>query len=41
MPLVTIQRQHPPGLHPTPTYHHVTIVEGRRDVHQAFTTALA
>jgi enamine deaminase RidA (YjgF/YER057c/UK114 family) len=35
MPLVSIQRQNPPGLHPTPTYHHVTIVEGRRDVHLA------
>ncbi len=41
MPFVTIQRQHPPGLHPTPTYHHVTIVEGRRDVHLAGQCPLA
>ncbi|MFJ4101628.1 RidA family protein [Amycolatopsis japonica] len=41
MRLVTIERHHPPGLHPTPTYHHVTIVEGRRDVHLAGQCPLA
>jgi len=32
---VTIQRQNPPGLHPTPGYHHVTIAAAGRTVYLA------
>ncbi|WP_116203945.1 RidA family protein [Amycolatopsis circi] len=32
---MTIQRQNPPSLHPTPGYHHVTSVDARRTVHLA------
>ena len=32
---MTIQRQNPPDLHPTPGYHHVTTVEARRTVYLA------
>ncbi|PKV90220.1 enamine deaminase RidA (YjgF/YER057c/UK114 family) [Amycolatopsis echigonensis] len=32
---MTIERQNPPGLHPTPGYHHVTFVDARRSVHLA------
>ena len=32
---MTIERQNPPGLHPTPGYHHVTTVDARRSVHLA------
>ncbi|MBN9740839.1 hypothetical protein DMP23_06905 [Amycolatopsis sp. A1MSW2902] len=32
---MTIERQNPPALHPTPGYHHVTTVDARRTVHLA------
>ena len=32
---MTIQRQNPSALHPTPGYHHVTTVDARRTVHLA------
>ncbi|RPF20415.1 RidA family protein [Myceligenerans xiligouense] len=32
---MSITRVHPDGLHPTPTYHHVTIVEAGRTAHLA------
>lgn len=32
---MTIQRQNPPGLHPTPGYHHVTIAPAARTVYLA------
>ncbi|GAA1034111.1 MULTISPECIES: RidA family protein [Amycolatopsis] len=32
---MTIERQNPPSLHPTPGYHHVTTVDARRTVHLA------
>lgn len=32
---MTIQRQNPPGLHPTPGYHHVTIADSARTVYLA------
>lgn len=33
---MTIERQNPPALHPTPGYHHVTTVDARRTVHLAY-----
>ncbi|MGV9296313.1 RidA family protein [Amycolatopsis sp. NPDC003676] len=32
---MTIERQNPPSLHPTPGYHHVTTVDARRTLHLA------
>ena len=32
---MTIQRQNPPGLHPTPGYHHVTIAAPGHTVYLA------
>ncbi|MFE3170219.1 RidA family protein [Amycolatopsis sp. NPDC059090] len=32
---MTIERQNPSSLHPTPGYHHVTTVDARRTVHLA------
>ncbi|WP_020661292.1 RidA family protein [Amycolatopsis benzoatilytica] len=32
---MTIQRENPSDLHPTPGYHHVTTVDSRRTVHLA------
>ncbi|WP_409186069.1 RidA family protein [Amycolatopsis sp. VS8301801F10] len=32
---MTIERQNPPALHPTPGYHHVTTTDARRTVHLA------
>ena len=33
--MVTIERQNPPGLHPTPGYHHVTLTDARRTAYLA------
>lgn len=32
---MTIERQNPPSLHPTPGYHHATTVDARRTLHLA------
>lgn len=33
--MVTIERQNPPGLHPTPGYHHVTVATSSRTLYLA------
>jgi enamine deaminase RidA (YjgF/YER057c/UK114 family) len=39
--VVTIERQNPPGLHPTPGYHHVTVATSSRTLYLAGQCPLA